>query len=78
MLCLDFPVTPDALRLLAEHCNTNVLACGGWGDKEAWSFINLGFRWTQVPVRPSHPIHGMAMSNDDSAPIVTWVVSQKE
>jgi len=69
--------TPDALRMIAEHCQTTVLECGGWGNKDVWSFMELGFRTIPVPNDPSHPICQMAMQNDETIPIVTWVVTQK-
>ncbi len=69
--------TPDALCLMAEHCGTTVLENGGWGNKDVWTFMELGFRTTRVPLDPSHPICQMAMKNDDTIPIVTWVIAQK-
>ncbi len=69
--------TPDALRLVAEHCRVDVMDCGGWGNKDVWRFMELGFRTIPVPSDPSHPICRMAMKNEDSIPIVTWVVAQK-
>jgi SAM-dependent methyltransferase len=69
--------TPDALSLIAKHCNTSVIENGGWGNKEVWTYIDLGFRWTKVPLSPSHPINHLAMKNDPSVPIVSWVVAQK-
>ena len=70
--------TPDALRLIAETCQTTVLECGGWGNKDVWRFMELGFRTVPVPSDPSHPVCQMAMKNDDSVPIHTWVVAQKQ
>lgn len=69
--------TPDALRLMAEQCGAYVVDCGGWGNKDVWSYMALGFRMAKIPSDPSHPICQMAMVNDDSIPIVTWVVAQK-
>ncbi len=70
--------TPDALRLMAEHCRVAVIDCDGWGNKDVWRFMELGFRTVPVPSDPSHPICQMAMINDASMPIVTWVVAQKK
>jgi SAM-dependent methyltransferase len=70
--------TPDALCLIANSCRVAVLDSGGWGNKDVWSFMELGFRTIPVPSDPSHPICRMAMENDDSIPIVTWVVVQKQ
>ncbi len=69
--------TPDALRMIAEHCRATVLEAGGWGNKDVWSFMELGFRTIPVPSDPHHPICQMAMQNDETIPIVTWVVAQK-
>jgi SAM-dependent methyltransferase len=69
--------TPDALCLIANSCRVAVLDSGGWGNKDVWSFMELGFRTIPVPSDPSHPICRMAMENDDSIPIVTWIVVQK-
>lgn len=70
--------TPDALRLLSTHSNAKIIESGGWGNREVWSFMALGFRWVKVPCNPSHPIYRLAMKNDESVPIVTWIVSQKQ
>jgi hypothetical protein len=70
--------TPDALCLIANSCHVTVLDSGGWGNKDVWSFMELGFRTIPVPSDSSHPICRMAMENDDSIPIVTWVVVQKQ
>lgn len=69
--------TPDALRLMADDCDLQVLDCGGWGNKNVWAYLDLGFRTAKVPTDPTHPIHRMAMQNDDTIPIVTWVVGRK-
>lgn len=70
--------TPNALKMMAGQCGLTVLDCGGWGNKDVWSFMELGFRTARVPIDPSHPICKMAMKNDASIPIVTWVVAQKK
>ena len=69
--------TPDALCLLATHCNARVIEYGGWGNREVWNYIALGFRWAKVPQNHTHPIYHLAMQNDESVPIVSWVVAQK-
>lgn len=69
--------TPDALSLIAEQCGVLVLESGGWGNQDVWRFMELGFRTVPVPSDPAHPICQMAMKNNDSIPIVTWVVAQK-
>jgi SAM-dependent methyltransferase len=69
--------SPDALRLMADDCGLRILDCGGWGNKDVWAYMELGFRTARVPTDPSHPIYRMAMENDDTIPIVTWVVARK-
>jgi SAM-dependent methyltransferase len=69
--------SPDALRLMAADCDLQIIDCGGWGNKDVWAYMDLGFRTARVPTDPSHPICRMAMENDDTIPIVTWVVAQK-
>jgi len=70
--------TPEALCLMAEQSGANVIESGGWGNKDVWAFMALGFRTVPVPNDPSHPICRMAMEKDDAMPIVTWVVAQKQ
>jgi SAM-dependent methyltransferase len=69
--------TPDALRLIAEDCRAVVLECGGWGNKDVWRYMELGFRAAPVPGDPNHPICRVAMKNEETLPIVSWVVAQK-
>lgn len=69
--------SPDALRLMAVDCDLRIHDCGGWGNKNVWAYMDLGFRMARVPTDPSHPICRMAMENDDTIPIVTWVVAEK-
>ena len=70
--------SPDALRLMAQHAEAVVVESGGWGNKDVWSFMALGFRTIPVPRDPMHPICRMAMEKDEAIPIVTWVVAQKQ
>jgi len=64
--------TPDALCLMAEDCRAVVLECGGWGNKDVWRYMELGFRMAPVPGDFNHPICHMAMKNEETLPIVTW------
>ncbi len=68
--------TPDALRLMSESFGTEVMTCGGWGNREVWSYIDMGYRGAKIPEDPHNPIYQLAMKNDPSCPIVTWVVAQ--
>jgi Methyltransferase domain len=69
--------TPDALRLMAAHAGAAVIESGGWGNRDVWTFMAMGFRTVPVPSDPSHPVCRMAMQNDETIPIVTWVIAQK-
>jgi SAM-dependent methyltransferase len=67
--------TPNALRLL--HEGWNVIECDGWGNFDAWWWINAGLRWEVVPHATWHPMHKAATRNDPAWPISTWVVASK-
>ena len=69
--------TPMALELLANDAGLKIIECGGWGNKLAWKYIDLGFRHAPIPADPNHPINKMAMLNDKTVPIVTWIVAQR-
>lgn len=69
--------TPDCLRQIVEASGCNVIDCGGWGNREAWPYMDLGFRMHPIPDNPSNPIYKLAMKNDKAVPIVTWVVGQR-
>lgn len=68
--------TPDALSLLTKEAGC-VLEVGGWGNREAWALIHAGFRMARIPLDEEHPLHKLAMRNEPSWPIVTWVVGRK-
>ena len=69
--------TPDALALLATSARCDVIDVGGWGNREAWAMINLGYRMTPIPDDEMHPLYKLAMRNEPSWPIVTWVIARK-
>ena len=69
--------TPNALRLLAEHAGLHVMRVGGWGNREAWAFMSLGFRSRPIPEDPKNPIFRMAMRQDKKYPIVTWLIARR-
>jgi SAM-dependent methyltransferase len=68
----------DALRLLASACNAEVMECGGWGNWEAWKLVQLGFRFVPVPMNPDHPVYKIAVQNDPTVPISTWIIVRKK
>jgi SAM-dependent methyltransferase len=69
--------TPDALRLLAEDAGCRVVEVNGWGNREAWALVDLGFRFDAIPEEETNPVFKIAMRNDPECPIVTWVIAQK-
>lgn len=70
--------TPDALALLSSASGCETLDCGGWGNREAWALIDLGFRFAKLPADEDHPLHKLAMKNERDWPIVTWIIAQKK
>jgi SAM-dependent methyltransferase len=69
--------TPDALRLLCENSGCEVITLGGWGNREAWSLINGGYRFAQIPDDPTNPLHQVATRNELAWPITVWVIGRK-
>lgn len=68
---------PDALKLLAETSGCRIVEVGGWGNQEFWTLDRLGVRMDGVPDDPENPIYKLAMRNDPSWPVVTWVIAEK-
>lgn len=68
--------TPDALKLMSETYGATVIDCQGWGNKEVWAYIDMGYRAAKIPEDPQNPIYQLAMKNDPLCPIVTWVVAR--
>ncbi len=69
--------TPDALVLLHNSDGGEVIECSGWGNKEIWDYIALGFRWKKIPEDKDNPIYQLAMKQDKDWLIVTWIVYRK-
>jgi SAM-dependent methyltransferase len=69
--------TPEGLELLARHADCEPVLSGGWGNKEAFPYMAMGFRMRPIPDNPQNPIYKLAMRNDPGFPIVTWVVARK-
>jgi SAM-dependent methyltransferase len=74
--CDYWRFTPDALTLLAKS-HGHVLDCGGWGNPFVWPFAMIGLRFVPIPNARWHPAHWLAMANNKSWPIVTWVLAEK-
>lgn len=69
--------TPDALGLMAQLCGCKPLMFAGWGNREAWGVIRHGFRFEGVPLDENHPLHRIAIHNEQDVPIVVWIVAEK-
>lgn len=69
--------TPDGLKLMAQDTGCEIIEAGGWGNREAWTYISLGFRMRLIPDNPSNPIYKLAMKNEPDVPIHTWVIARK-
>jgi SAM-dependent methyltransferase len=69
--------TPNALRLLCERSGLEVVRLGGWGNREAWAYMNMGYRSEKVPEDKDNPIFQLAMRSDKKYPLVTWVVGRR-
>lgn len=68
--------SPDALRLLARKFS-RILDCDCWGNFAATRYLRTDLRFTGIPYVGWHPLHRMAMKNDPTWPIVSWIVAQK-
>jgi SAM-dependent methyltransferase len=69
--------SPAALELLARHAGGEDIAVGGWGSRDAWTYMELGFRMRKVPEVPGNPIFELAMRNEKRWPVTTWVRFRK-
>lgn len=68
--------SPDALRFLTRQFS-ELIDCGGWGNRWIWPYIWLGLRFEGIPEASWHPIHKLAIYNEAEWPAVTWVVARK-
>lgn len=66
--------TTDALVELVGRAE--VIDCGGWGNRSALLLMFMGVGHHLIPEHPDHPLHRIAMYNDPTYPIVTWVVAR--
>ncbi|WP_447972472.1 methyltransferase domain-containing protein [Nitrospira sp. Kam-Ns4a] len=67
--------TPEAMAGLVR--GAEILECGGWGNRSALVLMFMGVGHHLVPEQPDHPLHRIALYNDPTYPIVTWVVARK-
>jgi hypothetical protein len=68
--------SPDALKFLCRKFS-RIVDVGGWGNPYVWVVAALGLRNEGIPQGRWHPLHKLAMLNDERWPIVTWIVAQK-
>ncbi|GAB6842308.1 hypothetical protein JCM2811A_13090 [Methylorubrum rhodinum] len=69
--------TPNGLRFMATDSGCEVILADGWGNREVWPYINLGFRTAKIPDNPKNPIYQLAMRNEPACPYVVWIVARK-
>ena len=68
--------TPEGLVLLCKRYS-EIIDVGGWGNMYVWFVVWLGLHDMPVPLCRWHPLHWVAMRNDDNWKIVTWIVAKK-
>jgi SAM-dependent methyltransferase len=69
--------SPGALELLARAARGEEIETGGWGSRDAWTYMELGYRMRKVPEVPGNPIFELALRNEKRWPVTTWVVFRK-
>ena len=67
--------SPKALAHLARA--TEIIETGGWGNRSALLFVLMGTGHHLIPQHPGHPLHRIALYNDDKYPIVSWLVARR-
>jgi len=68
--------SPDALTLLTKRYG-DILEVEGWGNPYVWPFTFFGLRFEPIPEVKWHPANWLAMKNNLSWPIATWVMTKK-
>lgn len=69
--------SPEGLETIMRAAGCEIELSGGWGNKEAWAYIDLGFRGRPIPDNEANPIFRLATENDPKLPITTWVMGRK-
>jgi SAM-dependent methyltransferase len=69
--------TPAALELLCKPYGAEIVEVGGWGNREAWAYIDAGFRFDKIPENPENPLFKLAMTNEEPYALSTWIVAKK-
>jgi SAM-dependent methyltransferase len=68
--------TPSCLEYLFRDWS-QIIDCGGWGNRLAFVCMNIGLRMAPVPHARWHPLHKIATANNKQFPIVTWIAAIK-
>jgi len=68
--------TPIGLRNLASGFS-QVLLADGWGNRGVWFVDWLDLRTMPVPHAKWHPLHQIAVTNNETWPAITWIVARK-
>lgn len=69
--------SPDGLAELCRANGAEVIEASGWGNREAWSLMHMGFWGSGIPLDKENPINKIATFNDPRYPIVVWVLGRK-
>jgi SAM-dependent methyltransferase len=67
--------SPGALAHLSR--NAEIIDTGGWGNRSALLFVLMGVGHHLIPLHPHHPLHRIALYNDEKYPIVSWLVARR-
>ena len=77
-LPLDFwRFSEAALHLIARAANAEDIKTGGWGNRDAWTYMQLGYRSSKIPEVPGNPLFELATRSDKRWPVTTWVSCRK-
>jgi SAM-dependent methyltransferase len=68
--------SPDGLALLCKKFS-KIVDIGGWGNWWVWFMAWLDLKFYPIPHAGWHPLHKMAIRNDNQWPVVTWIIVQK-
>lgn len=68
--------TPDGLRHLCRRFR-EIEQAEGWGNPWVHIMQMIGVRGLPIPHARNHPLHRIAMNNDPSWPVMTWVIARK-
>lgn len=67
----------EALLLLGRHVGAVDAVVGQWGNRDAWTYMQLGYRGHKVPEVPGNPVYELATRSDKRWPVTTWIMMRK-